>query len=117
MMNDKSSTNRRQFLAAATTSGMALLAGCGSSSGNNSSTGTATPAVTTHSGPADFRASLTGPPTITLGKSFRLTLDVINIGGQSGSLDTTVRVSEGKSTLTLTHTNHNVITRVPDRNT
>lgn len=98
-MSEDKFPNRRQFLTAATVGGTALLAGCGSDSGNNSSNGTATPRVTTHSGPADFRASLTGPSQITLGKSFRLALTVTNIGGQSGSLDTTVSVTEGKSTL------------------
>lgn len=99
-MTENEFPNRRQFLAAATTGGMASLAGCGGSgSGGNNTTGTATPAVTTQSGPASFRASLTGPSEITLDNSFRLALDVANVGGQSGSLDTNVRVTEGKSSL------------------
>ena len=102
-MNGKSIPNRRQFLTAATTGTIALFAGCGSGDDggtNNTSTGTTTPAVTTQSGPAQFaRATLTGPSEITLDQSFRLALDVTNIGGQSGSLNTTVNVTEGKSNL------------------
>ncbi|WP_273837456.1 hypothetical protein [Halococcus sp. PRR34] len=101
-MTNRSSTNRRQFLTAGTTVGFALLAGCGSSTGENNSTNatpTSTP-ISTTSGPARFaRAALTGPSKVTLGKPFRLTLDVTNVGGETGTLSTNIRVSDGRSTL------------------
>ncbi|GAA0464718.1 twin-arginine translocation signal domain-containing protein (plasmid) [Halococcus dombrowskii] len=97
---NQSSTNRRQFLAAAATAGLALLAGCGSTTGSNNSTNgtpTSTPIPTT-SGPARFaRAALLGPSTVTLGKPFRLTLEVANVGGETGTLTTNIQVSDGRS--------------------
>jgi hypothetical protein len=101
-MTDQPSTNRRQFLAASTTAGLALLAGCGSTTGGDDSanaTPTSTPTATA-TGPPEFaRAALTGPSQVTLDKPFRLTLDVTNVGGETGTLATNVRVSEGRSTL------------------
>ena len=97
--SNQSSTNRRQFLTAGATAGLALLAGCGSTTGSNNSTN-GTPASTpipTESGPARFaRAALLGPSQVTLGKPFRLTLDVANIGGETGTLTTNIQVSDGR---------------------
>ena len=102
MSKDSFPVHRRQFLAASTTAGLALLAGCESITGENNSTNatpTSTPNPTT-SGPARFaRAALTGPSKVTLGKPFRLTLDVTNVGGETGTLSTNIRVSGGRSTL------------------
>ena len=98
--SDQSSTNRRQFLAAGATAGLTLLAGCGSTTGSNNSTnGTPTStAIPTTSGPARFaRAALLGPSTVTLGKPFRLTLEVANVGGETGTLTTNIQVSDGRS--------------------
>ncbi|MGN8216733.1 hypothetical protein ACTG0T_00040 [Halococcus morrhuae DSM 1307] len=98
---DQSSTNRRQFLAAGTTAGLALLAGCGSTTGSNNTTATSTSTpIPTTSGPAQFgRAALLGPSTVTLGKPFRLTLEVTNVGGETGTLNTDIHVTDGRSTI------------------
>ncbi|UOO97221.1 DUF4352 domain-containing protein (plasmid) [Halococcus dombrowskii] len=99
--SNRSTTNRRQFLAAGTAAGLALLAGCGSTTGSNNTTATSTSTpIPTTSGPAQFgRAALLGPSTVTLGESFRLTLDVANVGGETGTLTTNIRVSDGRSIL------------------
>ena len=100
-MTERPSPNRRRFLAASATAGLAVLAGCGSILGGNdtNASSTTTPIPTT-SGPAQFaRAALTGPSEIALDKPFRLTLDVANVGGETGTLTTNIQVSEGRSTL------------------
>lgn len=106
-MTEKSTTNRRQFLAAATTSGVALLAGCSSSgtnnsAGNNSSNSAPAAKITTVSEPTQFvNARLAGPSQITVGDPFRLTLHVTNVGSETGTLNTTIAVTEGSSNYSL----------------
>lgn len=63
LMDDEFLTNRRQFLTAATTGGIAVFAGCEGSSGNNSSNGTPTPKTGTFGTTFDLNDTLQATAT------------------------------------------------------
>lgn len=105
-MKDNGFLTRRRFLAASAAGTTAVLAGCSSSGSSASSKKNNSTGGTTTGGPAQLaHISFTGPSKVTVGESFRLTLNATNIGGQPGEITAPVKITEGERTFntTLSH--------------